>query len=180
MPRTVIVIAALTLLAAAGTAQAQAPAAQPSAPAAPAAPAASGAPPEYGVSISTADAKKAAAAAIAQVPKSGSPPDAVAIVDTGGELVYFERMENTQIGSVQVAIDKARSAVLFRRSTKAFEDALAGGGAGLRILSVRAAVPIEGGVPLMAGGKVVGAVGASGGSAQQDGQVAQAGAAALK
>ena len=89
-------------------------------------------------------------------------------------------MENTQIGSVQVAIDKARSAVLFRRSTKAFEDALAGGGAGLRILSVRAAVPIEGGVPLMAGGKVVGAIGASGGSAQQDGQVAQAGAAALK
>src|SRR5205085_8593060 len=177
MPRTILALTAIAFVAAAGTAQAQAPAAQP---AAPAAPAASGPPPEYGVSISTAEAKKVAAAAIAQVPKSGSPPDAVAIVDTGGELVYFERMENTQIGSVQVAIDKARSAVLFRRSTKAFEDALAGGGAGLRILSVRAAVPIEGGVPLMAGGKVVGAIGASGGSAQQDGQVSQAGAAALK
>jgi len=124
------------------------------------------------VSISTADAKKAAAAAIAQVPKS--------IVDTGGYLVYLERMENTQIGSVQVAIDKARAAVLYRRPTKVFEDALAGGGAGLRILGVHDAIPIESGVPLILGGKVVGAIGASGGSAQQDGQVAQAGAAALK
>ena len=174
MPRSILALAAIAFLAAAGTAQAQAPAAQP------AAPAASAPPPEYGVSISTADAKKAAAAAIAQVPKSGSPPDAIAIVDTGGYLVYLERMENTQIGSVQVAIDKARAAVLYRRPTKVFEDALAGGGAGLRILGVHDAMPIEGGVPLMVGGKVVGAIGASGGSAQQDGQVAQAGAAALR
>ena len=174
MPRSILALAAIAFLAAGGTAQAQAPAAQP------AAPTASAPPPEYGVSISTADAKKAAAAAIAQVPKSGSPPDAIAIVDTGGYLVYLERMENTQIGSVQVAIDKARAAVLYRRPTKVFEDALAGGGAGLRILGVHDAMPIEGGVPLMVGGKVVGAIGASGGSAQQDGQVAQAGAAALR
>src|ERR1043165_9646332 len=98
MPRSILALAVIAFLAAAGTAQAQAPAAQA---AAPAAPAASTPPPEYGVSISTADAKKGAAA-IAQVPKSGSPPDAVAIVDTGGYLVYLERMENTQIGSVQV------------------------------------------------------------------------------
>src|ERR1051326_8092577 len=109
MPRSILALAGIALLAAAGTAQAQAPAAQP---AAPAAPAASAPPPEYGVSISTADAKKAAAAAIAQVPKSGSPPDAVAIVDTGGYLVYLERMDNTQIGSVQGAIDKGRGAAL--------------------------------------------------------------------
>ena len=173
MTRSILALAVIAFLAAAGTAQAQAPVA-------PAAPAASAPPPEYGASISTADAKKAAAAAIAQVPKSGSPPDAVAIVDTGGYLVYLERMENTQIGSVQVAIDKARAAVLYRRPTKVFEDALAGGGAGLRILGVHDAIPIEGGVPLIVGGKVVGAIGASGGSAQQDGQVAQAGAAALK
>jgi len=177
MPRSILALAAIAFLAAAGTAHAQAPAAQP---AAPSAPAASAPPPEYGVSISTADAKKAAAAAIAQVPKSGSPPDAVAIVDTGGYLVYLERMDNTQIGSVQVAIDKARAAVLYRSSTKVFEDALAGAGAGLRILGVHDAIPIEGGVPLIVSGKVVGAIGASGGSAQQDGQVAQAGAAALK
>jgi uncharacterized protein GlcG (DUF336 family) len=172
-----LALAAIAFLAAAGTAQAQAPAAQP---AVPSAPAASGPPPEYGLSISTADAKKVAAAAIAQVPKVNSAPDAVAIVDTGGYLVYLERMENTQIGSVQVAIDKARAAVLYRRSTKVFEDAVAGGGAGLRLLGIHDAMPIEGGVPLMAGGKLIGAIGASGGSAQQDGQVAQAGAAALK
>src|ERR1051325_1839128 len=95
MTRRILPLAVIAFLAAAGTAQAQAPAAQA---AAPAAPAASTPPPEYGVSISTADAKKAAAAAIAQVPKSGSPPDAVAIVVTGGSLVYLGGMDNTQIG----------------------------------------------------------------------------------
>jgi glc operon protein GlcG len=136
-------------------------------------------PPQYGLTISIDDAKKAAAAAIGEVTKVGSAPDAVAIVDPGGYLVYFERMENTQAGSVQFAIDKARSAVLFRRPTKVFEDVLAGGGVGLRILTLPGAVPIEGGVPIIAGGKIVGAIGASGGTAQQDGQVAAAGAAAV-
>jgi glc operon protein GlcG len=177
MPRKTLAIAVIVLLSVAGAAQAQAPAAQP---AAPAAPAASGPPPEYGLSISTADAKKIAAAAIAEHDKMGVSPMAIAIVDTGGHLVYFEKIENTQVGSVQIAIDKARSAVLYRRSTKAFDDAVAGGGAGLRLLAIRELMPIEGGVPLMTGGKVVGAIGASGGSAQQDGQVALAGAAALK
>ena len=154
------------------TAQAQAPAPQPTASAGP--------PPQYGVSLDPPTAKKAAAAAIAEASKIGSAPDAVAIVNTGGYLVYFERMDNTQIGSVQVAIDKARAAVLYRRPTKVFEDIVAGGGAGLRILAIHDAIPIDGGVPLIIGGKVVGAIGASGGTAQQDGQVAQAGASALK
>ena len=171
MLRKIVLIAALALFAAAGSALAQQPA-QPAAPPAP--------PPSYGVPISVADAKKAAAAAIAEVAKIGSMPDAIAIVDTGGELIYFERMENTQTGSVQVAIDKARSAVLFRRPTKVFEDILAGGGAGLRILGLHAAVPVEGGVPIVVGGKVIGAIGASGGTAPQDGQVALAGVNALK
>jgi glc operon protein GlcG len=135
-------------------------------------------PPPYGAPISLEDAKKAAAAAHAEVAKAGSPPDAIAIVDHGGFLIYFERMDNTQLGSVEIAIEKARSAALFRRPTKVFEDAIAGGRNA--ILALHGAVPIEGGVPIISGGKIVGAIGASGGTAPQDGQVAKAGADAIK
>ncbi len=105
---------------------------------------------------------------------------AVAIVDTAGYLVYFERMNDTQLGSVEIAIEKAKSAALFRRPTKTFQDAVAGGGVGLRMLKLTGAVPVEGGIPLIVDGKLVGAIGASGGSSDQDGMTAQAGAAALK
>jgi uncharacterized protein GlcG (DUF336 family) len=135
-------------------------------------------PPPYGPPITLEDAKKAAAAAVAEVPKIGSAPDAIAIVDHGGFLVYFERMENTQLGSVEIAIEKARAAALFRRPTKAFEDALAGGRTA--ILAIHGAVALEGGLPLISGGKLIGAIGASGGTASQDGQVAKAGADAVK
>src|SRR6267143_6872804 len=84
-------------------------------------------PPPYGPPINLEDAKKVAAAAVAEVAKAGSTPDSIAIVDHGGFLIYFERMDNTQLGSVEIAIEKARSAALFRRPTKVFEDALAGG-----------------------------------------------------
>jgi glc operon protein GlcG len=137
-------------------------------------------PPPYGPPVSLEDAKKAAAAAVAEVAKAGSAPDAIAIVDHGGFLIYFERMDNTQLGSVEIAIEKARSAALFRRPSKVFEDLLAAGGAGMRILALHGAMPIEGGVPIISGGKLVGAIGASGGTAQQDGQVAKAGAEAIK
>jgi glc operon protein GlcG len=165
-----VTVAAALLI---GPAYAQPAAQQPAAPAAAPAPP----PPEYGVSISAGDAKKAAAAAIAEHPKTGGAPMAIAIVDTGGHLVYFERMPNTQIGSVRIAIDKARSAALFRRPTKVFEDALAGGRHA--ILGLRGLVPSEGGVPIVIGGKIIGAIGASGGTAQQDGVVANAGVKAL-
>ncbi len=135
-------------------------------------------PPPYGPPIDLADAKKVADAAIAEVAKIGSAPDAVAVVDHGGFLIYFERMDNTQLGSVEIAIEKARTAALFRRPSKVFEDALAGGRTA--ILALRGALPLEGGVPLISGGKLVGAVGASGGTGQQDSQVAQAGANAIK
>jgi len=135
-------------------------------------------PPPYGAPIGLEDAKKAAAAAHAEVAKAGSAPDAIGIVDHGGFLIYFERMDNTQLGSVEIAIEKARSAALFRRPTKVFEDALAGGRNA--ILALHGAVPIEGGVPIISGGKIVGAIGASGGTAPQDGQVAKAGADAIK
>ena len=134
----------------------------------------------YGAPIGIEDAKKAAAAAVAEVAKAGSPPVAIAIVDHGGFLIYFERMDNSQLGSVEIAIDKARTAALFRRPSKVFEDALAAGGVGMRLLAVHGVVPIEGGVPIISAGKLVGAIGASGGTAQQDGQVAKAGADAIK
>ena len=114
----------------------------------------------YGLSITTENAKKVAAAAIAEAEKNNVKM-AVAVVDTGGYLIYFERMQDTQTGSVELAIGKARSAALFRRPTKAFQDVLAAGGDGLRVLGLTGAVPVDGGVPLIADGKLIGAVGSS-------------------
>jgi uncharacterized protein GlcG (DUF336 family) len=133
----------------------------------------------YGLAISTEGAKTAAAAAIAEAQKNNWKM-AIAIVDTGGHLVYFEKMQDTQTGSVDVAIDKARTAALFRRPTKLFQDSLAGGGEGLRVLRLTGVIPITGGVPIIVDGKVIGAVGVSGGTSDQDGQVAGAGAGAVK
>jgi glc operon protein GlcG len=133
----------------------------------------------YGVSIAADAAKKVAAAAIAEARKNNWAM-AVAVVDTGGYLVYFERMPDTQLGSVEVSMDKARSAALFRRPTKAFQDTVAAGGEGLRILRLTGAIPVEGGIPIIMDGKLIGAIGASGGSSDQDGRTAQAGIAALK
>jgi len=133
----------------------------------------------YGTSVSPDVAKKAAAAAIAEAKKNNWAM-AVAIVDTAGYLVYFERMPETQYASVEIAIEKAKSAALFRRPTKVFQDGVAGGGVGLRILGLKGAVPVEGGIPLMEGGKVIGAIGASGGSSDQDGKTAEAGAGTVK
>ncbi|HLN58253.1 MAG TPA: heme-binding protein [Thermoanaerobaculia bacterium] len=136
-------------------------------------------PEPYGMPISSDDAKKAAAAALAEARKNGWAM-AAAVVDTGGHLVYFEKMDGTQTGSVAVAMNKARSAALFMRPTKAFQEMLAGGGDGLRAFGLQGAVPVEGGVPLVSGGKTVGAIGLSGGASSQDGQCARAGAEALK
>jgi uncharacterized protein GlcG (DUF336 family) len=133
----------------------------------------------YGASVSTESAKKVAAAAIAEARKNNWAM-AVAIVDTGGYLVYFERMQDTQLGSVEVAIEKAKTAALFRRPTKSFQDTVAGGGQGLRILGLTGAIPVEGGIPLIVDGKLVGAIGASGGNSDQDGHTAQAGVAGMK
>ncbi len=133
----------------------------------------------YGPPISADNAKKAAAAALAEAAKNHWTM-AVAVVDPNGTLIYYEKMDNTQIGSATVAIEKARSAAQFKRPTKAFQDALAAGGPGLRILGIAGAVPVEGGVPLVADGKIVGAIGLSGDSSDHDGQCAQAGAATIK
>ena len=136
-------------------------------------------PMNYGTSITLDSAKKAAAPAVAEARKNQWTM-VVAIVDTAGDLVYLERMDDAQVGSVDVAISKARSAARFKRPTKAFQDALAAGGEGLRILALQGAVPVDGGVPIAMGGRIVGAIGVSGGTSAQDGQVAAAGVAALK
>jgi glc operon protein GlcG len=99
-------------------------------------------------------------------------------VDPSGSLVYFERMDNTQYGSVRVAIDKARSAAQFRRPTKVFSDLVINGN--MALMGLRDAVPLDGGVPLISDGKIIGAIGASEGSGPQDGQAVKAGADAVK
>jgi len=133
----------------------------------------------YGSSITIEQAKKAAAAALAEA-RAQSWTMAVAVVDTGGLLVYFEKMDDTQAGSVVVAQAKARSAALFKRATKAFQETLAAGGDGLRVLALEGAVPVDGGIPLLVGGRIAGAIGVSGGTSAEDGQCAQAGVDALR
>ena len=129
----------------------------------------------YGAPINLEIAKKVAAAAMAEVRKNHWTM-AVAIVDPAGDLVYFEKMDDTQAASALVCQDKARSAARFMRPTKAFQDMLAAGGEGVRVLGITGAVPVEGGLPITMGGKIVGAVGLSGGTSAQDGQCAKAGA----
>ena len=132
----------------------------------------------YGAPISLGDAKKAMAVAEAEAAKNGWGV-AIAIVDSGANLVMLQRLDNAQLSSGRIAEQKARTAAEFRRPTKVFEDAVAGGGIGLRVLSFGASVA-EGGVPIVAGGKVIGAIGVSGVQSHQDAQVAQAGADAVK
>jgi uncharacterized protein GlcG (DUF336 family) len=131
----------------------------------------------YGPSIGAEAAKKAIAAALAEARKN-SWRVAAAVVDPGGALVAFERIDDTQAASMHVAVEKARSSVAFKRPTKAFEDALVGGRQA--ILGLPGAVPLEGGIPILADGKIIGAIGVSGATSQQDGVCAQAGVAALE
>ena len=133
----------------------------------------------YGAPITLEQAKRPAAAALAEATKNHWTM-AVAIVDPSGNLVYYEKMDNTQVASATVAIDKARAAAIYKRPTKALQDALAAGGAGIRILALHASTPVEGGIPLMLDGKIIGAIGVSGDASANDNQCATAGAALLK
>jgi glc operon protein GlcG len=135
--------------------------------------------PQYGADLNLEQAKTAVAAAQAEAKKNNWPV-AVAIVDTRGFLVAYEKMDNTQTASIQVAIDKAASAAMYRRPTKAFQDAVAGGGAGLRVLNLRGASTVDGGLPIIVNGKIIGAIGVSGVNADQDAVAAKAGADAVK
>jgi glc operon protein GlcG len=126
--------------------------------------------------LTLAAAQHIAQAARAEAIKNGWKM-VICIVDDGGHLIYLERMDGAQLGSVQIAQDKARSAVLFKRPSKALEEAVAGGRS--VIMKLTGAIPVEGGVPIMVEGELIGAIGVSGASSAQDGQVAAAGVAAL-
>ena len=132
--------------------------------------------PEYGTSVTTAQAKKIAAAVVAEC-LSNKWNVAVAVVDTAGNLVYFERIENTQTASMDIAIMKARAAATYRRPTRAFVDAIAKGGPA--IMTLPGVVASPGGLPIMVDGKVTGGVGVSGVTGDQDEQCSKAGLAAM-
>lgn len=134
--------------------------------------------PQYGASVNHETARKVLAGAVAEARRQNLPM-AIAVVDNAGQLVAFERMDNTQTASTAVAQEKAVSAAMYRRPTKVFQDLVAGGGVGLRVLTLRGAVAVEGGVPLVVDGKIIGAIGVSGGSSEQDGVVAKGGTDAL-
>jgi glc operon protein GlcG len=133
----------------------------------------------YGAPIAFEAAKKVMAAAEAEALKNNWSM-AIAILDSTGHIVMLHRFDNTQYGSIAVAEDKARSALDYRRPTKVFEDLVAQGGIGLRTLALRGASPLEGGIPIVVDGKIVGAIGVSGATSAQDGQVAKAGVDATK
>ena len=133
----------------------------------------------YGTPIGIEAAKKAMAAAEAEAKKNNWPM-AIAILDSTGHMVMFQKLDNTQYGSIAVAVDKAQTAIDFRRPSKVFEDLVAQGGVGLRVLGLRGAAPLEGGIPIVAGNAIIGSIGVSGGTSQQDAQVARAGIDAVK
>ncbi|MFO1084407.1 MAG: heme-binding protein [Reyranellaceae bacterium] len=135
------------------------------------------APPAYGVGIGLDAAKKALAAAEAEAKKNNWPV-AIAIVDSSAKLVVFSKMDNTQHASVDIAIGKAVTSNNLKRPTKALQDGIAQGGVNLRILGQPGITPLEGGVPIVVDGKIVGAIGVSGVLSNQDAEVAMAGAAA--
>jgi len=132
----------------------------------------------YGSPISLTLAIKVAQAAATEADSQGWPM-VIAVVDSGGHLVVLHRMDQAQHGSVLVAQQKARTAVDFRRPTSVFEGALAAGGMHLRLLAMTNLMPLEGGLPLLMNGKVVGAIGVSGMQSAQDARVAAVGAAVV-
>lgn len=132
--------------------------------------------PEYGPNVNIAQAKKVAAGVIAECSKNHWNV-AVAVVDTAGGLVYFERMENTQTASLDIAIMKARAAATYRRPTRAWAEVIAK--TGPAVMTLPGVVASPGGVPIFVGGKVIGAAGVSGVTGDQDEQCSKAGVAGM-
>lgn len=135
--------------------------------------------PPYGPPLTLDQAKKMMAAA-ETLAKKNNWPVAIVIVDSSGDVVILQKLDNTQHSSAEIATGKALTAVNFRRPTKVFQDGIAAGGEGMRFLKVPGVTPLEGGFPIVVDGKIVGGIGASGVLSTQDAQVAQAGLDALK
>jgi uncharacterized protein GlcG (DUF336 family) len=181
-------LAACAAVAIGGQAFAQAPSAPPpaAAPAAGAPPAAGGTPDQmpfdipYGLSVTMEQAKQAAAAAVAEAHKGGRNwKIAISVVDPAGDLVYFEKMDGTQVASVLVSQGKARTAARFRRESRLFYNAFETGHPYVATLDPTL-VASPGGFPLIAGGKLIGAIGCSGGTGDQDAATCKAGADTIK
>ena len=133
--------------------------------------------PSYGQAVNLETAKKIAAASMAEARRNNWNV-AVAILDNHGMLIYYEMLDDTQTSSATIAIEKGRTAAMFRRPSKAFEDGIAGGRTA--ILGLPGVTPIDGGLPILVGGKIIDGVGVSGVNSGQDAQIARAGLEALK
>jgi uncharacterized protein GlcG (DUF336 family) len=136
-------------------------------------------PPGYGPPIGLDNAKKVMAGAEAEAAKNNWPV-VIAILDSGGNLVMLHRRDDTQLASTEIAQGKARTSLMFKRPTKVLDEAISSGGVGLRFLALKDIVPLEGGMPIVVDGKIVGAIGVSGVLSAQDAQIARAGLEALK
>jgi glc operon protein GlcG len=132
----------------------------------------------YGSPIDLSDAKKVAAAAEAEALQNGWAV-VICIVDSTGHIVLMEKLDQAQYGSIEIARAKAETALDFKRPTKVFEEGIAQGGIGVRCLSMHNVCALEGGIPLMRDGKIIGAIGVSGVKTTEDAQVANAGASAI-
>jgi uncharacterized protein GlcG (DUF336 family) len=132
----------------------------------------------YGPAITLDQAKRVMAAAELEAAKN-SWQVAITVIDSGGNLVMFHKIDNAQLASATVSEGKARTALEFKRPSKALDDAIAAGGAGMRLLALKDITPLEGGVLVVVGGRIIGAIGVSGALSSQDAQVAKTGADAL-
>jgi uncharacterized protein GlcG (DUF336 family) len=140
---------------------------------------AQGGPPPYGAPVTLAQATKIMVGAMAEAKKNNWNV-VVSIIDSGGHLVMLQRIDNTQLGSIEIATGKATTALKLRRPTKVLQDAIAQGGVNLRFLTIYPGVTLlEGGILIVEGGKIIGAVGVSGVTSEQDAQIAKAGVEAL-
>ena len=137
-------------------------------------------PPAYGEAINLATAKKVAAAAAAELAKRNWQGMCISVVDPHGDLVYFERDDSCQYASVSISQHKARTAARYRRPTVVFERLLGKGDFYAYLSTLDDVIASRGGNPLIVGGKLIGAIGVSGGTGSQDDTISQAGVAALK
>jgi glc operon protein GlcG len=136
-------------------------------------------PPPAGPPIGIEAARKIMTAAEAEAGKNNWSV-VIAIIDSGGHLVMIHRHDNVQLSSIEISQGKAKTALMFKRPSKVLDDAISSGGTGLRFLALKDIVPLEGGIPIVVDGKIVGAIGVSGVLSAQDSQIARAGIDALK
>jgi glc operon protein GlcG len=136
-------------------------------------------PPPYGPPIGIEGARAVMAAAESEAAKNNWAV-VISIIDSGGNIVMLHRHNDVQLSSIEISQGKAKTALMFKRPSKVLDDAISSGGAGLRFLALKDIVPLEGGLPIVAEGKIVGAIGVSGVLSSQDSQVARAGADGLK